>query len=124
MTARPSGTLIPNAQRHEKDVVSHPPRRGPRAAVPPIVEPHTANAIPRSRPRKVALSRDSEVGSIAAPPTPWRMRAPTSAGPERLVAARTLARRKTPTPPTKSRRRPSRSASRPKVRSREAKTSV
>ena len=41
----PSGTLIRNAQCHENSVVSHPPRSGPTAAMPPIVEPQTANAM-------------------------------------------------------------------------------
>lgn len=44
------GTLIVNAQCHEKLVVSHPPSSGPSAAMPPIVEPQTAKAMPRSRP--------------------------------------------------------------------------
>ena len=53
MIRMPSGTLMPNAHRHENAVVSQPPRSGPTAAMPPIVDPQTANAIVRSRPRKV-----------------------------------------------------------------------
>src|ERR1039458_2134437 len=34
-TAKPIGTLIPNAHRQEKDDVRHPPRSGPRAAAAP-----------------------------------------------------------------------------------------
>lgn len=49
---------MPNAQRHENDVVSQPPRSGPTAAMPPIVDPHTAKAMPRSRPRNVAFRSD------------------------------------------------------------------
>ena len=124
MTSRPSGRLIPKAQRQENDVVSHPPSSGPRAAVPPMVDPQTAKAMPRSRPRNVVLSRESDVGSIAAPPTPCRTREPMSAGPDWLIAARTLASPKTTTPETKSRRRPNRSASRPHDRSSAAKTRV
>ncbi len=70
MTTTQSGMLMPNAQRHEKLVVSQPPSSGPSAAVPPMVAPQMPKAMPRSRPRKVALSRDSEVGSIIAPPMP------------------------------------------------------
>lgn len=59
-TAILSGMLMPNAHRHEYEVVSQPPSSGPSAAVPPIVEPHTAKAIARSRPgtrRSAATAR-------------------------------------------------------------------
>jgi hypothetical protein len=35
----PMGTLIQNAHVHEKFVVRYPPTRGPRAAIPPMIEP-------------------------------------------------------------------------------------
>ena len=78
MTSRPIGRLIPNAHRQEYEVVSQPPNSGPSAAVPPIVDPQMANATPRSRPRKLALISDSEVGRMSAPPTPWTARAAIS----------------------------------------------
>jgi len=124
MTSTPIGTLMPNAHRQESSVVSQPPRSGPRAADPPMVEPQTANAIARSRPAKVALSRDNEVGSIIAPPSPWSTRAPISSAPDPADAASRLAATKTSTPTTNIRRRPVRSATRPTTRSRDAKTRV
>ena len=96
MTMTQSGMLIPNAQRHEKLVVSQPPSSGPSAAVPPMVAPQTPKAMPRSRPRNVALSRDSEVGSIMAPPMPCRARAPISVPPLWATAASTLEARRPP----------------------------
>ena len=74
--------LMPKAHRHEYDVVSQPPSSGPSAAVPPIVEPQTAKAMARSRPRNPALSMDSEVGSIIAPAMPCSTRLPISSGPD------------------------------------------
>jgi len=116
--------LIPKAQRQEKAVVSQPPSSGPRAAVPPIVAPQMPKAIPRSRPRKVAFSRESDVGSIRAPPMPWIARAAIRDVPLSASAASTLARAKISAPSANSRRRPHRSASRPQTSSREAKTRV
>ncbi len=49
------------AQRQENDVANQPPRSGPSAAVPPMVAPQKAKAMPRSLPRKPAFSSDSEV---------------------------------------------------------------
>ncbi len=120
----PSGMLMPNAHRHEKAVVSHPPSRGPTAAIPPIVEPHTAKAIPRSRPRKVALMIDSVVGRIIEPPTPWMRRARMSSPPLGASAAAIEASPKMTTPSSMRRRRPKRSARLPNTRSSEAKTRV
>ena len=86
MTMTQSGMLIPNAQRHEKLFVSQPPSSGPSAAVPPMVAPQTPKAMPRYASRRnVALSRDSEVGSIMAPPMPCR------AGLDQRAAARATA---------------------------------
>ena len=120
----PSGTLMPKAHRHEYAVVSHPPSSGPTAAMPPIVEPHTAKAMPRSRPWKVALSVDRVEGRIIAPPTPCTTRAMMSAEPESANAAQTEASMKMITPMTSMRRRPNRSPRVPKTSSRAAKTSV
>ena len=120
----PRGMLIPNAQCHEKAVVSQPPRSGPTAAMPPIVEPQTAKAMPRSRPRKVALISDSVVGRIIAPPTPCTKRAAISMPPEVDRAARIEDAAKMTTPISSIRFRPMRSATLPKTRSSAAKTSV
>ncbi len=100
------GTLMPKAQRHEKSVVSQPPSSGPTATMPPIVEPQTAKAMPRSRPVNVALRIDSVVGRTMAPPMPCRMRETTSRSPVGERAARTDATAKTITPVASRRRRP------------------
>lgn len=120
----PSGTLMPNAQRHEKSVVSHPPSSGPTAAMPPIVDPHTANAMPRSRPRNVAFSSERVLGSIIAPPTPCTSRARISRSPLGAKAAATDDRENRATPMRRSRRRPNRSARLPNRSRSEAKTRV
>ncbi len=122
--ATPSGMLMPNAQRHENDVVSHPPSSGPTATMPPMVDPQTANAMPRSRPVKFALTSDSVVGRTIAPPTPWTMRASTSSSPVGASAASTDAAANTATPVTMRSRRPSRSASEPNTSSSAANTRV
>ena len=123
-TAIPSGMLMPNAHRHEKSVVSHPPRSGPTAAMPPIVEPHTANAMPRSRPRKVALITERVVGRIMAPPTPCTRRARMSSSPVGASAASTDEPAKTTTPTSMRRLRPKRSARLPNSSSNDANTRV
>lgn len=90
----------------------------------PTVEPHTANAIGRSLPRKVALSRDSVHGRIAAPPIPCSTRARTRIGPEVAVAASTLAAVKSARPMTSARRLPIPSAARPTTINSAARVSV
>ncbi len=105
-TASPTGTLSQNAQRHETSVVSHPPTSGPTAAIPPMVEPQTANAIARSRPANTAFNVDSVAGRIMAAPTPWTSRAPISTLADPAAPATTLATTKTAIPTAKSRRRP------------------
>ncbi len=120
----PSGTLMPNAQRHEKSVVSQPPRSGPTATMPPIVEPQTAKAMARSRPRNVALMIDRVVGRIIAPPTPCTTRARIRSSPVAARAANTDAATKTTTPRRSILRRPTRSARVPKTMRSAAKTRV
>ena len=115
---------MPKAQRQENSVVSQPPSSGPTAAMPPMVEPHTANAMPRSRPRKVALMIESVVGRIIAPPTPCASRARMRMPPSGALAASTEDAANTITPTTMTLRRPKRSARLPKTSSRAANTSV
>ena len=118
------GTLMPKAHRHEKSVVSQPPSNGPTATMPPIVEPHTANAMPRSRPVNVALRIESVVGRTIAPPMPCSTRDTTRSSPVGESAASTDATANTMTPVVSRRRRPNRSATEPKTSSRAANTSV
>lgn len=115
---------MPKAQRHENAVVSHPPSRGPTAAMPPMVDPQTAKAMPRSRPRKVALMIERVVGRIIAPPTPCTRHDAMSSPPVGARAAAIEARAKMPTPISMRRRRPKRSASEPKTSRNEANTRV
>ena len=125
MTIRmPRGMLIPNAQRHENAVVNQPPSSGPTAAIPPMVEPQTAKAMPRSRPRNVALMSDSVVGRIIEPPMPWTSRARMSSPPLGATAAAIEASTKIATPSSMSRRRPKRSARLPNTSRSDANTRV
>ena len=120
----PSGRLTRKIQRQPANSVSAPPASGPSAAMPPIVAPQTPKAIGRAGPRKVALTSESEVGSTAAPPTPWTTRARISRSPVGATAASRLAPTKTTIPAMKTRLRPSASPSRPNRISSEAKTSA
>ena len=123
-TSTPNGTLIQKAQCHEKEVVSHPPRTGPTAAIEPIVDPHTAKAMPRSAPRKVALSDARVVGRIIDPPIPCTNRAAISQAPVGASAHRMLDATNTASPMTSSLRRPIRSLVVPHTSSSAANTSV
>jgi hypothetical protein len=58
-----------------------PPTHGPRAPAPPATAPHTANATPRSRPRKVAEMIESVAGSMAAAPMPSSNDSPMNSWP-------------------------------------------
>src|SRR5690606_81986 len=120
----PSGRLMPKAHRHENAAVSQPPSSGPTAAMPPIVEPQTANAMARWRPVKVALSSDSVAGRIIAPPSPCTTRDRISSSPFGESAAATLETANSTTPRMSIRRRPMRSARVPKTSSSAAKTRV
>src|ERR1035437_4891302 len=87
-TIMPKGMFIQNAQRHVAFVRSQPPTSGPIAAMPPIVDPHTANAMARSLPTKIALRLESVAGSRNAAPMPWRSLAAMSVAPEPAAPAR------------------------------------
>lgn len=121
-TRMPIGTFTRKIHRHEKSVVSQPPRSGPTAAMPAMTEPQIANAITRSLPRKVAFTVDSVHGSTAAPPMPWMRRAQISDIESSAAAARRLPARNTATPTMNSSRRPIRSLSLPADSSSAAKT--
>ena len=123
MIATPSGTLIRKTQRQDASVVSRPPRNGPIAAIPPIVEPQIAKAIARSLPRNIALTVDSVAGRIIAPPMPCRKRPKVSIEALPAVAATRLAAMNQTVPIANSLRRPTMSPTRPSVISNEAKTS-
>ncbi len=104
-------------------MVSTPPRNGPTAAMPPMVEPQMANAIARSRPRNRLLTVDRVAGRIIAPPMPCRNRPRISIALLCAVAATRLARTNHTAPIRNRRRRPRMSAIRPSVISSAANTS-
>lgn len=120
MTSSPTGMLSQNAQRHDTSVASQPPISGPIAAMPPIAEPQTANAMVRARPVKVALSVDRVLGTIMAAPMPCTSRAVISMVPLVLEPATTEEAMNTTMPVAKTLRRPCRSPKRPTVSSRAA----
>ena len=119
----PSGTLIRNAHRHERSVVRTPPRKGPTAAIPPIVDPQIAKAIALSRPLKRLLTVDSVAGRIIAPPMPCRNLPKISIPLLEAVAATRLATTNQIVPVMNRRRRPYMSPTRPSVISSAANTS-
>ena len=125
IAAIPIGTFRKKIDSQPTHSVSTPPTSGPTATAMPIVAPYTPIAMPRSRPalNSCAISA-SETANITAPPTPWNARA-------RLRKVGSVARPansepsvKMPRPTAKTRRRPSRSASTPAVRTSAARGSV
>ena len=70
-------TLIRNAHRHEKSVVSRPPTTGPRPAAEPAAAPQAAKAMARPRPWKVFESSAKVDGSISDAPMPSIRASPT-----------------------------------------------
>lgn len=119
----PNGMLSQNAQRQLTSVASQPPTSGPTAAMPPIVEPQIANAMPRSRPWNIALRVESVLGRTIAAPRPWTRREPMSIAGFTEAPANRLAAMNRTSPMANSRLRPYRSPNRPTVSMREAKTS-
>ncbi|MGY3680381.1 hypothetical protein ACVWXU_004004 [Streptomyces sp. TE33382] len=112
--------LMPKAHRQEYSA-SQPPSNGPTAAAAPIVDPQTAKALPRSGPRKVMLSKASDVGITIAPPMPCTNRLVIRKSPVGDNAAATLASPKTMVPIRNSLRAPTTSEIRPITSSRAAK---
>ena len=75
IATRQIGMLTKKIHRHERPLVSTPPRTGPTATATPVVAPNTPNATPRSRPWNAEAMSASAVANIAAPPMPWKARA-------------------------------------------------
>lgn len=115
----PNGMLSQNTQRQLTSVASQPPTSGPTAAMPPIVEPRIANAMPRSRPWNIALRVESVLGRAMAAPRPWTRREPMSIAGFTEAPANRLAAMNRTSPMVNRRLRPNR----PTVSMREAKTS-
>ena len=115
--------LSQKAHRHDTSVASHPPISGPTAAMPPMVEPQMAKAMPRARPVNIAFSVDRVLGSTIAAPRPCTSRDAISMAGLVAAPAPRLASMNTTSPIAYSRLRPYRSPIRPTVSMREAKTS-
>ena len=116
--------LTRKIQRHDRPLVSAPPRTGPTATATPVTAPKTPNATPRSLPRNAFASSARPVANMIAPPTPWAARA-------RLRNVEPEARPQSSEPSVKttipienSSRRPKRSASEPAVSSSAASDSA
>ncbi len=101
-----------------------PPTYGPSAPAPPATAPHTANAMPRSRPRNVAEMIDSVAGSIMAAPMPSRNDSPAkSCSGDCDTDAMNEPTANSVAPAKKSFRRPMMSPNRPKLINSDAKIS-
>ena len=118
------GTLTRKMPRQLQSVVITPPSTGPSAVDTPVIAPHTPNATPRSRPRKLFPSSASEVANMIAPPTPWALRDKISISGSRASPHSSEPRVKMTRPIWNSRFRPYRSASTPEVSSSEASVSA
>src|SRR5207249_1239842 len=103
-------------QRQDRYVVRTPPTSGPTATAAPVVAPQIPNAVPRSRPWNSWERSASEVANMIAPPIPCEARARIRKSGELAAPQRAEAAVNRTTPPTKTRLRPSRSASEPALR--------
>ena len=124
MASMPIGTLTRKMPRQLQSVVITPPSTGPSAVDTPVIAPHTPNATPRSRPRKLFPSSASEVANMIAPPTPWPLRDKISISGFRASPHSSEPTVKMTRPTWNSRFRPYRSASTPEVRSSVARVSA
>ena len=67
----PMGTLMKNTQCQLAYSTRKPPSVGPTAAATPPSAPQRPTAMPCCRRGKTLKSMASEIGAMAAPPTPW-----------------------------------------------------
>jgi hypothetical protein len=85
------------------------------APIPPSA-PQIPSALLRSKPSsKVVVMIESALAVVIAAPIPWKPRAPIKAVSDQASPQSSEARVKTATPTMKTRRRPSRSAARPRA---------
>ena len=120
----PIGTLTRKIPRQLQLVTITPPSTGPSAVDTPVIAPHTPNATPRSRPRKLCPSKASPVANMIAPPTPWALRLAISISGSWARPHSSDPSVKMTSPMLNSRFRPYRSASTPEVSSSEASVSA
>ena len=123
--AIPIGTLTQSTHSQPRYSVRTPPRRTPAAPPEPATAPQIPSALLRSAPsRKVVATIESAAGERIAAPRPCTARAATSC-PEVLARPpASEASAKSTSPNMKTRRRPSRSASRPPSRRKPPKVST
>ena len=124
IASRPTGMLTKKIQFQPMRSVRIPPTIGPIASESAETPAQMPIAVPRCRSGKVAVMIDSVAGFISAAPTPCTLRAAIS---EPALPARPHHREaavKITSPAMKMRRRPSRSASLPPLRSRTPKVSA
>src|SRR5207248_86783 len=113
-TIAPTGRLTKKIHDQLRYEVRTPPTSTPTAPPIPEAAPHTPSATLRSRPsRNVVTTIDSAAGTSNAPPSPCRARETISDPSDQASPESSELSVNTATPVTKSRRRPSRSASRP-----------
>ncbi len=112
--AIPIGTFTHSTHSQPRYSVRTPPRRTPAAPPEPATAPQIPSALLRSAPsRKVVATIESAAGERIAAPRPCTARAAIS-WPEVLASPpASEARANSTSPNMKTRRRPSRSASRP-----------
>ncbi len=115
----PTGRLTRNTQR-QLIVTSKPPNTGPHTADRAPTADHPRAALVREATGTLAINSAREVGSWAAAPAAWTMRATTSTPRFGATAQPTEASVNRAMPARKTRRCPMRSPSRPAGMSRAA----
>jgi hypothetical protein len=124
MAAMPIGTLRKKTHSHPMPSVIAPPTKGPIATAPPIVPPKMPNAVPRSCGGNAPAISAAEQANMHAAPAPWTARARLSISGSVESPHKSDAALNTPRPTTKTRRRPTRSASEPKLSRNAARVSA
>ena len=110
----PIGTLTHRTHSQPTYSVRTPPSSTPAAPPAPATAPQTPSALLRSEPsRKVVVTIESAAGERIAAPRPWTARAAISVPSLSAKPPAREASAKSTSPPMNTRRRPSRSASRP-----------
>ena len=110
----PTGTFTHSTHSQPRPSVRTPPSSTPAAPPEPATAPQTPSALLRSEPsRKVVVTIESAAGEMIAAPRPCTARAAISWASFAAKPPASDAAAKTSRPAMNTRRRPSRSASRP-----------
>jgi len=124
MAARAIGTFSQKIHCHAMPWVMAPPSTGPTTTASAVTPPKIPSAQPRRCGGKAAFSRASASGITIAAPTPCSARAAISAPIPGASAHAADPDANTPSPATKTRRRPNRSPTAAAVMSSTAKARV